>query len=112
MTEQTAAHTPGPWDACDRGDYGDYEGDCVVVLGDNMSRRVAVVFDDDNALLIAAAPALLEGLKSIRFHLVRLGWEENTLMIEGIDDLIAKAEGTHDHRPAHIPGNGPRSRRS
>jgi hypothetical protein len=36
---------------------------------------------------------LLEGLKGVRANLVRLAWEENTLMIEGIDALIAKAEG-------------------
>lgn len=51
------------WKACDRGDYGDYDGDCVVVLDKEMTRRVAVVFRDEDARLIAAAPEMLEALE-------------------------------------------------
>lgn len=36
---------------------------------------------------------LLSALKTVRANLVRLAWEENSLMIEGIDAAISKAEG-------------------
>lgn len=59
--------TAGPWEASDPGDYGDFDGDCRVVCGDDM--RIAVVHwhlgkmrveNDANAHLIAAAPCLYE----------------------------------------------------
>lgn len=59
--------TPGPWEACDPGDYGDFDGESRVVLGNDM--RIAVVHwhdgdcraeNDANANLIAAAPKLYE----------------------------------------------------
>lgn len=57
-------HTPGPWEACDRGDYGDYDGDCIVILGDD--RRIAVVLGtDEEARLIMAAPELLAACKEV-----------------------------------------------
>lgn len=64
----SAKHTPGPWEACKVGDYGDYDGQCLVVLGDDM--RVAVTLGSDktakaNASLIAAAPDLLDALREI-----------------------------------------------
>jgi hypothetical protein len=60
------AHTPGPWKAADPGDYGDYNGECIVVLGDH--KRVAVVLgygpeSQADARLIAAAPDLLEAAR-------------------------------------------------
>ncbi|BEP44009.1 hypothetical protein [Variovorax sp. V15] len=60
-------HSPGPWISCDLGDYGDYDGNCRVILGDD--RRVAVVLgtqeeDAANAALIAAAPDLLAAARS------------------------------------------------
>lgn len=54
--------TLAPWAACDYGDYGDYDGNCIVILGDDA--RLAVVLGSDNAetkanaRLIAAAPEL------------------------------------------------------
>ena len=68
-------HTPGPWDACDQGDYSDFDGNSRVILGDDM--RIAVVQwspgdrqaeSDANALLIAAAPELLEALVEAERH--------------------------------------------
>lgn len=61
-------HTPGPWEACEPGDYGDYHGQCVVILGDD--KRVAVVLGEDaeavaNARVMAAAPELLWSLRWI-----------------------------------------------
>lgn len=64
-------HTPGPWIACKHGDYGDYDGNCIVILGEGGDIRTAVVlgFDSEenraNASLISAAPDLLEALKRI-----------------------------------------------
>ena len=56
--------TPGPWEACERGDYGDYDGDCVVVLGDD--RRIAVVLSSDSdARLIAASRLLFTELERL-----------------------------------------------
>lgn len=58
-------HTPGPWIACEHGDYSDYDGNCIVILGEGGDIRTAVVlgFDNDenraNARLIASAPDLL-----------------------------------------------------
>lgn len=61
-----AIHTKGPWEACDPGDYGDFDGESRIILGDDM--RIAVVhwhptlntdMSDANARLIAAAPDLL-----------------------------------------------------
>jgi hypothetical protein len=66
MTMPDTFHTPGPWEACDPGDYGDFDGESRVILGDDM--RIAVVHwsprlntsqSDANARLIAAAPDLL-----------------------------------------------------
>lgn len=59
-------HTPRPWEACDVGDYSDYDGRCRVILGNDL--RIAVVLGDHdesaaNARLIAAAPDLLEALE-------------------------------------------------
>ncbi len=56
----TAAPTPGPWEACERGAYSDFDGNSRVILGSD--RRIAVVQhsgtpeDEANTLLIAAAP--------------------------------------------------------
>ncbi|WP_161626250.1 hypothetical protein [Sphingobium baderi] len=65
-------HTTGPWEACDQGDYGDFDGNSRIILGDDM--RIAVVQwspgdmqaeSDANACLIAAAPDLLAALVEI-----------------------------------------------
>jgi len=64
---EIAKHTPGPWEAAEHGDYGDYDGQCIVVLGDDL--RIAVVLGEGtpetraNARLMAAAPELLEALQ-------------------------------------------------
>lgn len=59
------AHTPGPWIACERGDYSDYDGNSAVIISSSELIRVAVVHHrgtadaDANARLIAASPDLL-----------------------------------------------------
>jgi len=59
-------HTPGPWELCDEGDYGDFDGLSQVILGDDRRLCAVHVSDDEtraNARLIAAAPELLKALK-------------------------------------------------
>lgn len=72
MTMPDTLHTPGPWEACDPGDYGDFDGESRVILGDD--KRIAVVHwsprlntaqSDANARLIAAAPDLLAALMAL-----------------------------------------------
>lgn len=64
-------HTPGPWSVEARnypiGDTGDYDG-CWQILSANAKRPIVEIWEegdepDANALLIAAAPELLEALK-------------------------------------------------
>ena len=71
-------HTPGPWEACQPYDYGDFDGESRLVCGDDM--RIAVVhwhphlnaeMWDANAHLIAAAPELLEALETLEAALIR-----------------------------------------
>lgn len=68
----SGGHTPGPWEACAPGDYGDFDGNSQVVLGDDM--RIAVVHwssgsmrdeNEANARLIAAAPRVVEAAQPI-----------------------------------------------
>jgi len=62
-------HTEGPWELCEKGDYGDFEGNSRVICGDDM--RLAVVHaggpnDEENkanAELMHAAPELLATLR-------------------------------------------------
>jgi hypothetical protein len=61
-----SGYTPLPWYAAEPGDYGDYDGECIVVIGDD--QRVAVVIgtgDESkaNARLIETAPEMLEALE-------------------------------------------------
>lgn len=62
LVNRLKGFTPGPWEASDRGDYSDFDGNSNVVIGDDM--RVAVVQNSGdywayaNAALIAAAPDL------------------------------------------------------
>ncbi len=67
-----SGYTPGPWEACQPGDYGDFDGESRVVCSadpDDM-RRIAVVHwserhpeTDANATLISLAPEMLEALE-------------------------------------------------
>lgn len=56
-------HTPAPWEASEHGDYSDFDGNSIVILGDD--KRIVVVQGpndeetNSNARLIAAAPELL-----------------------------------------------------
>jgi len=82
-------HTAGPWEAAERGDYGDFDGESRVILGDD--RRIAVVQhsgseeDEANALLIASAPTLLSERDSLR--------EENERLRGALEAVEATASG-------------------
>ena len=82
-----AKHTRGPWEASDRGDYGDFDGNSRIILGDEM--RIAAVHDhgevesEANTLLIVAAPEMLAELQ----HLYEKHGYQSTF------DVIAKATG-------------------
>lgn len=57
-----ADHTQGPREASEPGDYGDYNGNCIVILGDD--RRLIIVLGSDdeskaNARLATHAPEML-----------------------------------------------------
>lgn len=91
-------HTPGPWTASGRGDYGDLGGNSVVIHGRNDCCRIAVVHhhgyeeDDANVNLIAAAPELLDATKLAVFEFERDG-EVFRDAIRAMKRAIAKAEG-------------------
>ena len=84
-------HTKGPWEAADRGDYSDLDGNSRVILGDD--RRIAIVQhkgdeeDEANARLIAAAPDMLEVLEEIQ-HVASPTW-----ISKRAREAIAKAGG-------------------
>ncbi len=65
---QRPAHTPEPWQPCEPGDYGDFDGNCIVILGDERRRFIVLGSDDEaraDAQLIAAAPKMMEALRLI-----------------------------------------------
>ena len=74
MSERTKA----PWIACEHGDYGDYNGNCIVILGDGGNVRTAVVLGFDtretraNARLIARAPEMAAEIERLRARVEQL----------------------------------------
>jgi hypothetical protein len=92
-------HTKGPWKASKRGAYTDYDGNSVVILGDDM--RVAVVHHHGdrsstaNARLIAAAPEMLEALERCLGYIERDETTHGRNFPEGnvARAAIAKARG-------------------
>lgn len=92
-------HTPGPWKRCERGDYSDFDGNSVVIVGRNDCCRVAVVHhegheeDEANARLISAAPELIETLREI-VSLTKESVLPNPVQVHAkACAAIAKAEG-------------------
>ena len=68
-------HSSGTWHACKHGDYGDYDGECRVIVADDLRIVVVLGYDneetDANTNLIAAAPDLLEALEDMTARFVR-----------------------------------------
>lgn len=93
-----SGHTPGPWRV--NGIDGALEGWKVTDTGptqdhdgDGASEYVATVYDEGNARLIAAAPELLEALKSIleitdRNHVV---WDRARAAIDAAEGREAQS---------------------
>lgn len=86
-------HTPGPWRLCN----GDHATMCIY---DDKNQRVAVVPIEGhfanispNARLIAAAPELLDVLKSARSALEHPSAAYTVYALKVMDDLIKKVEG-------------------
>ncbi|WP_408953023.1 hypothetical protein [Lysobacter sp. Hz 25] len=90
--------TEAPWHACEHGDYSDYGGNCVVILGDDMTLRIAVVLGDNtdetlaNARLMAAAPKLFAALDQISglSRALRAGGPD-PMDLEELSDALAQA---------------------
>ena len=94
--------TDGPWEAAERGAYGDFDGNSRVIIGND--RRIAVVQhhgtqeDEANTNLIDAAPELYEALKAAQ-HALRSYQYGNSApaLAEEIADSaqasLAKAQG-------------------
>ncbi len=95
-----STHTPGPWKACERGAYRDFDGASRVINTADDSVRVAAVHhegspeDEANTRLIAAAPELLEVLKAIAGNVAATVVVLTRDEMEKIRNVIAKAEGT------------------
>jgi hypothetical protein len=91
-------HTSGPWLVSEYGDYGDYDGECRVVLGEGGDIRTAIVLGLDtaenraNAHLIAASPDLLAEAKALVEKMKGWGSVHESHFV-GIEQAIAKAEG-------------------
>ncbi|AIS95325.1 MULTISPECIES: hypothetical protein [Burkholderia] len=61
-------HTSGPWEVCEPGDYLDYDGNCIVVLGEDIRICVVLGTSDESkatAQLIAGAPDLVTALRLV-----------------------------------------------
>ena len=65
MTEQTAAHTPGPWEWIDDGLFQERNGDAVMVATFEYDRGADIEVSDADANLIAAAPDLLDAGRAV-----------------------------------------------
>lgn len=94
-----AKFTQGPIEVCAPGDYGDYEGRCIVLIGDD--RRIAVVLGTDdeakaNASLYASAPELLSAAKLALDEMCRTAGPRNSFTdaVDLLDAAISKAEGS------------------
>jgi hypothetical protein len=108
--DERAKHTPGPWELCTKGDYGDFDGNSRVIIGDD--RRLAVVHVSDeetdaNARLIAAAPLMLAALDEISlgagpFNQDPMRHAENT--IENMKELARNAIREATEKPEMSEG--------
>ncbi|MBJ9593203.1 hypothetical protein [Burkholderia seminalis] len=80
-------HTSGPWEACEPGDYLDYDGNSIVVLGEDI--RICIVLGTSDkskatAQLIAASPDLVTALRLVA---------SKTVLTSGIRTVVDAALG-------------------
>jgi hypothetical protein len=87
----------GPWIVGFGGHSGGYWTWAVETQAEPMAVRVENAPDRATAIAVAkfaaAAPEMYEALKAIRFNLTRAGYDPTSIMVEGIDAVLAKAEG-------------------
>ena len=99
--EEMSGFTNGPWELCEKGDYDDFGGQSMVVIGDD--KRIAAVHasgktGEANARLIAAAPDLYDALEHIfeywnRDHNEEAMGDALWHIIETAEAALAKARG-------------------
>ncbi|RQZ31561.1 hypothetical protein DIE14_01195 [Burkholderia sp. Bp9017] len=80
-------HATGPWEACEPGDYLDYDGNCIVVLGEDIRICVVLGTSDESkatAQLIAAAPDIVTALRLVA---------SKTVLTSGIRAVVDAALG-------------------
>lgn len=93
-------HTKGPWELCEVGDYGDFDGLSRVIIGDD--RRLAVVHVSDeetnaNAKRIAECVNACEGIEDPSVIPEMLG---------ALKSLAPLAEGMIDDMGADVQEGG------
>lgn len=102
------AHTPGPWewrgnntDLRTLADKGKYKyGTAILALQYDGEGGWEIGVSEDDAVLMAAAPDMLEALKKASVWLQRLGETQEAL--PAVLAAIAKAEGNEDTFPEII----------
>lgn len=80
-------HTSGSWEACEPGDYLDYDGNCIVVLGADIRICIVLGTSDEskaNAKLCAASPDLVTALRLVA---------SKTVLTSGIRAVVDAALG-------------------
>lgn len=85
-----AKATPGPWEACEPGDYGDFDGDSRVMCGDD--KRLAVFhwnerYTDGNDADIELSVALRNNLPAILAALK--AQQPDEAMVERVATVLA-----------------------
>lgn len=93
-----AKFTKGPFEACEVGDYGDFNGNSRVILADD--KRIAVVHcrpgnaeDNANADLFAAGPELYAACEDARKYLINEFDEPGRTVFWKLVATLKKARG-------------------
>lgn len=90
LTQLKALHeaaTPGPWKACQIGDYTDFDGNSRVILGDD--RRVAVVQARPGDFEASANADIIEFFRNHSAEIIRR-LEAADRMAEALEKIVDK----------------------
>ncbi|WP_084398323.1 hypothetical protein [Henriciella aquimarina] len=87
-----AERTQEDWEACDRGDYSDFDGNSRVIIGDD--RRIAVVQTDGDPETMANAAFITEAANQMDAILARL--EEADRFEEALRQIIDESTGVDE----------------
>lgn len=82
----TAKHTPGPWKAVNAGNHWNNPAieNWIITYGPDGEQIVDHVYEKQDAMLIASAPALLAALKELQGQLSRYGdWDDGCFYLNG-----------------------------